>query len=296
MAEQASPAGSIYDLDYRPYEGERLGRPYAVVSLYLYSLRAIFGIGRSAWAKVFAFGLAAFALLPAGIQLAIAAITPIDFELIKPAGHFAYVQVIVALFCAVVTPEIVGRDQRSHTLPLYFSRAISRADYVTAKLGALATALLAITGLPLILLVLGSAVAADDVLDYLRSNADLFPPILASSILESLFMAGVSLAIASHSSRRGFATGAVFLFFVLLTTFGNILVETTTGDARAYSILISPFDVLGGSVYWLFDTLPPRDSLLTESGIESGYYLPAALVYIAVALAILYRRFMRMSV
>ncbi len=83
LAETAAPqTGNIYDLGYRGYDGERLGRRYAVTSLYIYSLRAIFGLGRSAWAKVFPFGLAIIALIPATIQLGIAAIAPVrsDFD------------------------------------------------------------------------------------------------------------------------------------------------------------------------------------------------------------------------
>ena len=36
-----------------------------------------------------------------------------------------------------VAPELVGRDQRNRSLALYFSRAVSRSDYVLAKLAAL---------------------------------------------------------------------------------------------------------------------------------------------------------------
>lgn len=33
-------AGNIYDLGHRRYEGSRLGRPHAILTLYLHSLRA----------------------------------------------------------------------------------------------------------------------------------------------------------------------------------------------------------------------------------------------------------------
>src|SRR5262245_54568947 len=106
MAEQTSrPAGSIYDLGYRPYDGERLGHRYAVRSFFVFSLRAIFGIGRSTTSKVFPIGLAVVALIPAAVQLAVAAIAPAQVDFIRPEGYFSYVQIIVALFCAVVTPE-----------------------------------------------------------------------------------------------------------------------------------------------------------------------------------------------
>jgi ABC-2 type transport system permease protein len=189
----AAQTGNIYDLGYRGYDGERLGRSYAIVSLYLYSLRAIFGLGRSAWAKVFPFGLAAIALIPASVQLAIAAIAPADLELIKPESYFEFVQVIVALFCAVSAPEIIGRDQRHHTLPLYFSRSLSRADYVSSKLAALATALFAVLALPQFLLLTGNALADEDLVGYIGDNLT-DPAVLAGSSGRGLH-GSVSLAI-----------------------------------------------------------------------------------------------------
>ncbi|HLF79487.1 MAG TPA: ABC transporter permease subunit, partial [Dehalococcoidia bacterium] len=232
MAEQTRAAGNIYDLGYRPYSGPRLGRRYAVTSLFLFSLRAVFGLGRPAWSKVFPWGLAVIASIPALVQLAIAALAPADLTLIRHEDYFGYVQVILALFCAVSSPEIVGRDQRNHTLALYFSRALSRADYVSAKVGALTVALGAVLLLPQIVLLLGSAVATDDLVGYMRDNVDLVPPIAASSALAAAFMASVSLAIASQTSRRAFATGAVLAYFVIFATLGGILVETTTGDVQ----------------------------------------------------------------
>lgn len=297
MSETAAPqTGNIYDLGYRGYDGERLGRRYAVTSLYSYSLRAIFGLGRSAWAKVFPFGLAIIALIPATIQLGIAAISPVNLTLIKPENYFTYVQVVVALFCAVAAPEIIGRDQRNRTLPLYFSRSLSRVDYVAAKLGALITALFVILALPQVILIAGSAVAKNNVLDALGHQVDQLPAIFGGAFVVSVFMGSISLTIASMTSRRAFSTGAVLAFFVVLTTVGSVLVQTTTGQVRHYSALISPWDLLDGVVHWLFNAQPMPDTVLAKADLAGGYYLIAAIVYTAAALALLYRRFMRMSV
>ncbi len=60
-----SAAGSIYDLGYRNYEGVRLGRRHAILSLYIQSLRGVFGFGRHTSSKIIPMGLAIVALLPA---------------------------------------------------------------------------------------------------------------------------------------------------------------------------------------------------------------------------------------
>jgi ABC-2 type transport system permease protein len=296
MTERSTPAGNIYDLGYRPYEGQRFGRRYAIVSLYLYSLKTIFGLGRSATSKVFPFGLAVVCLLPAAAQLAVAAIAPRDVEFIKPESYFSFVQIVIALFCAVVAPEIIGRDQRNRTLPLYFSRALSRADYVSAKVGALAVGLLIVVLLPQIVLFLGNVVATNDLVYYLQHNVQTLAPIVASSTLVATFMAGLSLVIASQTPRRALATGAVLLYYVILTVVASVLVETTTGTIRSYVILLSPFDVLNGAVHWIFSVAPPADSDLAKADLWGGAYLITALGYIAVSLGLLYRRFQKLAV
>ncbi len=121
-------AGTIYDVGYQPYEGVRLGRRHAIWALYIHSLRSVFGIGRSLSSKVGPMGLAVIALVPAIIQLGVASIAPAEVELIRPEDYYNLIEIVLAVFCAVVAPELVGRDQRTNTLSLYFSRALRRQD------------------------------------------------------------------------------------------------------------------------------------------------------------------------
>lgn len=300
MSEQAGLSTGlrtgIYDLGYRAYEGARLGRPYAVLSLFVFSLRAIFGLGRPLTSKLFPVGLAVIALVPALVQLAIAAVAPAEFEFASPENYFSFINIVLALFCAVAAPEVVGRDQRHHTLALYFSRALSRTDYVTAKLGALLVALLAVELVPQALLLTGNAVATETVLDYLYDNLDQVPPILASGLLVAAMMGSISLAIACQTPRRYWATGAVITYFVVATTLGAVLVETLSDPDAGYALLLSPFGVLEGSVYWLFGAEPGFDSDLAKADLQGGYYALAAVAYSLAGLAVLYRRFWRLPV
>jgi len=101
--------GSIYDLGYRRYDGLRLGRQHAVLSLYVYTLRGAFGIGRRASSKIIPIIITVIAFLPALIQLGVAAIVSDEVDIIRPENYFGFVQVPVALFCAAIAPEITGR-------------------------------------------------------------------------------------------------------------------------------------------------------------------------------------------
>jgi ABC-2 type transport system permease protein len=297
MAESADrPVSSIYDLGYRPYDGPRLGRRHAIYALYVYSLGAVFGIGRSLLSKAFPIGLAILAQIPALVQLAIAALVPPELEYVAPEDYFGFVQVVLILFCAVVAPEIIGRDQRNRTLPLYFSRALSRVDYVSAKWLALAVALVGVLMLPQLILILGQAVANTDLLGYLGDNLDLLPPILASSAMVACYMAAVALAIASQTSKRAIATGAVLAYFVIFSALGSILVETTTEEIGRFVVLVSPANVLEGSVHWIFSSAPPEGSDVAKVDLADGFYFVAAVGYALAALAVLYRRFLRLAV
>jgi ABC-2 type transport system permease protein len=235
-------------------------------------------------------------LLPAGAQLAIAAIAPLEVEIVRPEDYFGYVQVILALFCAVVTPELLGRDQRTRTLALYFARALSRADYVTAKLGGLGVSIFAVLFLPQVALYAGSALASQDVVDYLVDDAGRIPPVFASSLLVALYMSSVSLAIAGQTPRRAISTAAILAFFVVFTTIGAILVETTSGDLQQAFVFFSPVAVLDGAIRWLFGVEPPADTGVAEAGVHGAYLLLGALAHCGLALAVLYRRFARLAV
>jgi ABC-2 type transport system permease protein len=300
MAENAAtssrPSGSIYDLGYRSYEGVRLGRRYAVTSLFVYTLLSIWGIGRSWLAKLFPIGLAIVAMVPALVVLAVAAIAPDDFEVLEPHEYFSFISIILALLCAVIAPDLIGRDQRNRTLSLYFSRALSRFDYVGSKLAAFILSLFLVLAIPQVIAQAGNAVATEDLVQYIQDNADLIPPILGSAAVVALVMATVSLAIAMQTSRRAFSTGAVIVAFVILSGVGNVLVETLTGDSKQYGLLISPLDILEGMVLWIFNANPEPDTSIAKAGLDGIYYLIAALAYITVSLAIIYRRVQRLSI
>ena len=60
MPPRSEGAGSIYDLGYRRYDGERLGRRHSVLALYLYSLRWAFGLGRRTSSKIIPVAISTF--------------------------------------------------------------------------------------------------------------------------------------------------------------------------------------------------------------------------------------------
>lgn len=297
MSQSAEPAGSIYDLGYRRYEGQRLGRRHAIESLYWFSLRAAFGIGRGASSKIIPMAIAIIAAIPAIIQLGIGAIVPADeISIIKPENYFDFIQIAVALFCAAIAPEVIGRDQRKRTLPLYFSRAMTRRDYVLAKFAALTTALLFLTVLPEIVLFVGNSFASKDAGAFWQDNWLDLPRVLVSGVMAAALFAALSLLIAAQTSRRAYATVAVIAVFIVTQVLAAILVETASQAVGRVVILLSPLDAVRGAVVWIFNAPLKADSLQEKVDLPGLVYFLAVVGATAIAVWLVSRRYERLGV
>jgi ABC-2 type transport system permease protein len=293
-------ADSIYDLGYRGYQGVRLGRPHAVASLIKQSLRQSWGLGRPGRAKIVPFGLAAIATVPAVVALGISALakqlgaadmmeqaSPIRYE-----TYYPVIGQVVFLFAAAQAPELLGRDQRHRVLALFFSRAIRREDYATAKLLALGAAMLAFLLFPLAVIFVGRALLAADVVGEVIGDAAKVPAIIGEATLTAWLLAALSLAIASFTPRRAYATAAIFAVVVIPAVTVGVLSELTPGQVVGAVSLISPGNVLDGTNAFAFGNSmagPPGTS------VPSLAYVGSALAMIAVSTAVLVARYLRIE-
>lgn len=288
-------SGTIYDVGYRRYEGVRLGRRHAIWALYVHSLRGVWGIGRSLSSKVGPMGLAVVAFLPAVIQVGVAAIAPAEVEITRPEEYYELIEIVLAVFCAVVAPELVGRDQRTHTLSLYFSRALRRQDYALAKFAALMTGMLAITAIPQLMMFVGNGLAADNFFDYLRDEWNDLPSILGSAIMLSSLVAGIGLVIAAQMPSRAYSTVGIIAAFVLTSIVAGSVFELADKDVGRFALLLSPFHVVRGLSLWFFSAFPGTNEELASADLPAFTYpLSAALVSILLLLLLL-RRYRRIS-
>jgi len=287
----AESTGVIHDLGYQRYTGERLGRPAIVRALTWYSLRAAFGLGRGAKAKIFP--VSAFALIcaPAAVNAFIVArggarAFPYD-------TYSSQVRIVVmTIFVAVQAPELVSRDLRSHVLPLYYARPLRRADYPLAKFAALAAACLVMIEVPLLLLYAGTIASAHGGAAVWAQTRALLPG-LGVGLMWSLLLAAIGLALASLSGRRAFATGAVAGYLFLTSALATILTSVSGSGASAGAQLgglVSPFTVLDGVRQWLGGTSPGLLTGVGGYGPAYGAMLLALLVATAAVLAARYRK------
>jgi ABC-2 type transport system permease protein len=275
--------GSIYDLGYQGYSGPRLGRRHAAWAVYVHSLRLVFGISRPWSSKIAPWLLMGAAYLPAIVQVGVASLSDSqEIELTKPEEYYKYIQIVLAIFVAVVAPELAGRDQRFRTLSLYFSRAIAREDYALAKYAALVTAMLALTLGPQVLMFIGNGFALDDLAGYAEDQWAELPAAAASALLIGALFAGIGLAISAQTSRRAYSTIAIVAVMVVSSIVAISLVENMDGIAGRYGLLISPLQVADGLTFWFFGATDQPEEPVALAGLWGGAY---ALTAIAVSLA-----------
>ena len=218
-----SAGGVIHDIGYQRYEGPRLGRAQIVLALCWHSLRSAFGIGRGVKAKIVPVLTFAIMCLPAIVDAVIVNRTgtrQVSYDTYTPALRI----LVMIVFLAAQAPELVSRDLRSHVLPLYFARPISRLDYPLAKLAAFILACLAMIEIPLLILYLGTIAQAHGGSAIWSETKALIPGLLVG-LMWSVLLASIALAIASLTGRRAYATGGIAIFFLLTLTLGRILIR-----------------------------------------------------------------------
>jgi ABC-2 type transport system permease protein len=296
MSTETSPAGRspaaggvIHDLGYRRYDGPRLGRPRIVTALAWYSFRSAFGFGRGAKAKIVPLVAMIGICLPAVVNAFVMSrgnARVVDYDTYVPVLR----DLIMTVFVAVQAPELVSRDLRSRVLPLYFSRPIQPGDYPLAKYLGFTAACLVVLEVPLLLLYGGSIASVHGGAAVWAQTEALIPGLLLG-LMWAVSLAAIGLFLASLSGRRGFATGAVAIAFLLTYTLAQILLQVETqavthagpagqlaGGPSAPSLaeqvagLFSPFTLFDGVRRWLGGT-NPGDNVPALGGFGAVYAL-----------------------
>jgi ABC-2 type transport system permease protein len=294
-----SASGNIYDLGYRGYEGPRLGRRHAVASLIRQSFRQAWGIGRGGRAKIAPITFAGIATVPAVVLLGALALTAQlgadevveSASPIRYSSYYPLISVAVFLFAAAQAPELLGRDLRHRVLALYFSRAIERIDYALAKLAAMGLAMLLLVLFPQVLLLLGRALMAPDLVAGIQRDLPTVPAILGQAVVTAGLLGSLALAIASFTPRRSFATAAIFASVLVPLIVVAVAEELTTPDIATALSLLSPADLLDGANDFFYGVTRagPSDDL------PSVAYAVAAVVVAIGATAVLVWRYRRIE-
>jgi ABC-2 type transport system permease protein len=279
----------IHDIGYQRYTGERLGSGYATRSLYVHGVRAVFGFGRSAKAKIFPWAIVALMGAVAIIDIAVRArIGTLPISYLRYTDNMA---ILLLFFTAVAAPELVSRDLRNKVLPLYFSRPLSRAQYAAAKLAALISSLFLLFAAPLTLIFAAGAFGlgtwrerGHEFNDYLGG--------LGGAAIYAIVFGSISLFIASLLNRRMIASAAIVGWALVSSAIGGILVAILGPDTLggATGLAFGQLSVVVFLKRWLYHVHDGEN--ITSHGVV---FLIGALVIVAVATGLLALRYRKVS-
>jgi len=297
MSAPRQQTGVIHDIGYRNYDGARLGRWYLVRSLFAQSLRGAYGLGRPARSKVMPMLLFAAMTFPALIIVVVTVITGSDD---LPLDYIEYIPItfyISAIFLAAQAPQLVSRDLRFRTVPLYFSRPITYADYVLAKYAAMTAALLILLGSPL-LIMYGGGVLAD--LPFWAQTRGVLKG-LAGAALFAVVLGGIGLAVASATPRRGFGVAAIIVLilvsYTVVSSVEAIALGTGNPTVALYAELFTPYNLVNSLQLWLFgvDINPQFSDLSAPHGWQGAIFAGTALAVVAASAGFLLLRYRKAS-
>ena len=112
-----STQGAVYDLGYKPHDGERLGRSSIMRAIFIDGLRRSMGLRRKAWSKVLPWALVAAAMVPAlwfvGLTFFVSGLDVEDLGgLTSPSQLFQIIGTMAMLFFAHFAPTLLIPDRR----------------------------------------------------------------------------------------------------------------------------------------------------------------------------------------
>ncbi|MEO5510131.1 MAG: ABC transporter permease subunit [Longimicrobiales bacterium] len=223
----AARGGTVFDIGYQGYNGERRGRHYARDAVYQNGIRSALGLGRSTRAKAlpwfFIIALSAIglimALIAGGVNRYIGAGTAQALNLPSHSDLYGIASIIMFAFGAVVAPELLCPDRRDGTINLYLVRPITGGDYILARWASFLTVMLVAAWMPQVILFLGLCLSDADPMKYVQTNWRDIPRFLLAGLVISAYVTTLAMLVASFTTRRAYA--AVFLIglFVISTPF-----------------------------------------------------------------------------
>ena len=242
--------GEVFDRGYQHYEGTRHGRAGSVWALTRFSMSRAMGLKKSWTAKVIPIlvyvGAAMTAIIPIGVE-------SFTGQNVMPYDQFFNViYLLMGVFVATIAPEMLCGDRRENVLSLYFSRAITRLDYVLGKLLATALLTLTVSFVPALVLWLGRNLLADAPL---QSLGDDFPNLLRIALagtLIALYLGAGGLMIAAFTGRKAIAVAVIIVGFLVLETLANSLLEVVSERWDNLVILLSPSNTIAAFLAQLF--------------------------------------------
>ena len=285
-AQDQARFGEVYDRGYQHYLGERLGRRSAYWALITYSMKRAMGIKKSWTSKVIPFLLYLAVAGTVLVVIGIEAFLPdsVSDEVMSFSDYFNFIFLIEGAFVATIAPEMLCGDRRERVLNLYFSRAITRLDYILAKVLATAILTTTIAVVPAVLLWLFRQLLSDKPIAAITDNVDQLGKIIVIGTAISLYLGTIGLMISSFTGRKSIAVAVIFITYGVVEGLVNGVREALDDNRTAEWLgFLSPSlttDFL--AINWL----EPADRF-SDIGREFEWYAYLLAIAVTIAVAVL---------
>ena len=140
-------------------------------TVFVDGVRTTLGLGRSPLAKLFP-GLFFLASMVPAVILAIINLVAEELPVDLPghAGYYQIVSIVLMLFAAIISPELLCPDRRDGVISLYLVRPLTTTDYVAGRWLAFLSITLALIYSGQVVLFVGRVLGTEAPVDYLRDN------------------------------------------------------------------------------------------------------------------------------
>jgi ABC-2 type transport system permease protein len=205
---------------------------------------------------------------------------------------FGLVFGIQGIFVATIAPEMLCGDRRENVLPLYFSRAIKRSDYLFAKLLATGILTLTISAVPAIILWLGEQFLENKPLSAMVHHLDDLGKVLIVGTTIAFYLGAIALTVSAFTGRKSIAVAIIVIGFGLSTTLAFALNDALSNNAnRRFLVFLSPGSVMNNLSNSLFNVPPTDLADFPANAFPTWGYLAGVGGIVAICLAIMYWRY-----
>ncbi len=222
-------------------------------------------------------------------MIGVSALVP-DAGFASYSGYLAAIFLIVGIFVATAAPEMLCVDRRERTLPLYFSRAIARFDYVLAKVVAMTLLTMTLSMVPSIILWFGRQLVSESPWQSMRDNIGDLGRVIFVGALIALVLGTGGLLISSLTDRKGVAVTVIIIGFLIVTGMANVGLELLEEyDWSRYLILFSVSDTFEGISNHLFND--SSNWAVEQADLSLPLYLGYACSLVVIGILILRWRY-----
>jgi ABC-2 type transport system permease protein len=295
--------GTVFDIGYQRYTGEREGRKRSRLAVFKDGVRAALGFGRGGRAKILPFAfitiLVGLALIMVLVMAAVERIggpgAGAESNMPSHGDFYGIASIILFVFAALVGPELLSRDRREGTINLYLMRPLTGADYLFARYAAFLAVICVTAWLPQFIMFFGYWADAREPWIYFKAHWLDIPKFLLAGLAMGAYATSLSLLTASFTTRRAYASIFLVGLFIISTPFTVGLameMDNVTGQwismFNLTNIPVHVNDVIFGEVSEITEEAPAAK--LGATTLVAWYFL-----WTLTPMAILWQRYRRMT-